>query len=328
MKNIFLTLLVALLSVANASAQQWKDYWTDYQWTNGWQMMSSVRINDSQVLLLCSYSIGEDYYYLFDVKSPGKINTDLKNISPSDIKTPKKKLSEVVRKVMDQEDFADPNGMIWKRREIGGHDVLIRYYTDNTTVNTAFVSTGREAQEVMNDDLMAIISGKYTTAKGVKFEFKDDGTCVFNGKAAQYSMANMGEYDSPSLHITVNGKLYEVEPTMEGMNIYSTSLPVGSPGPPSQAKLYAKLSASKNAPRWDFLSWRICCDGAFQLLNKDVLKLMRNEMFATKGFNFTDSKLQAYFRSCKWYKPAKSNAAVKLNDVETLNVALIKDKEN
>lgn len=326
MKNLFISLFISILSVANACAQEWKDAWTDQQWTNGWQMMSSLRINKSQVMLVCTYAIGEDYYYLFNVKPIGNGNYDLKNISPSDITTPKQNLSSEVRRVLDREDFADPEGMIWKRREIGGQDVLIRYYTDNS-INTAFLSTGREASEVMNDDLMDIISGKYATAKGVKFEFMNDGTCIFNGKTTSYSMANLGEYDSPSLHIRVDGELYEVEPTTEGMNVYSVTIPEGSPGPVTSDKPYAKLVASKDAPRWDFLSWRICCDGAFTLLNKKLLRLMRNEMFATKGYHFSDAKLQAYFESCKWYKPAKDNSAVKLNDVELLHVSLLKEHE-
>lgn len=50
MKNLFISLFISILSVANVCAQEWKDAWTDQQWTNGWQMMSSLRINKSQVM--------------------------------------------------------------------------------------------------------------------------------------------------------------------------------------------------------------------------------------------------------------------------------------
>ena len=326
MKKLFFTLFFSILSVVSTHAQEWMDAWTDQHWTNGWQMMSSLRINKSQVVLNCTYAIGEEYYYLFEVKDLGNGNYDMKSISPSQITTPKQKINPEVRNVIDREEYTDPEGMIWKRRKIGGQDVLVRYYANNT-VNTAFLSTGREASEVMNDDLMEIICGKYTTAKGVKFEFKNDGTCIFNGKVTSYSMANQGEYGSPSLHIRVNDELYEVEPTTEGMTIYPTSIPAGSTETVTGNKPYAQLIASKDAPRWEFLSWRICCDGAFGLLNKNLLQLMRNEIFATKGYKFSDAKLRSYFESCKWYKPAKDNNAVKLNDIELFHVSLLKEHE-
>ena len=325
MKKLFITLFFSVLSVANMCAQDWRDAWTDQHWTNGWQLLSSLRINDSQVLISAS-AIGDFYYYLFEIKSFGEGNYDLKSISLSEITTSKKKLNSEVREIMDHEACADTEGMIWKRRLIGDHDVLVKCFPDNT-ISTAFVNTGREASEVMNDDLMDIIAGKYTTAKGVKFEFKNDGTCVFNGKATSYAMASKGEYDSPSLHIWVNDGLYEVVPTIEGMNIYPASIPEGCPGPVTSSKPYAQLIVSKDAPRWGFLSWRICSDGAFGLLNKDVLRLMRNEMFAARGYRFSDAKLQKYFQRCKWYKPAKDNSAVRLNDVEQLHVSLLKKHE-
>lgn len=326
MRKLIFTLFASILSVVNANAQEWMDAWNDQHWTNGWQMMSSLRINESQVAVICSYAIGEDYYYLFEVESLGKGNYDLKYITLSDITTPKQNLNAEVRRVIEHEEFAEPDEMIWKRCEIGGQDVLVRYYPNNA-VNTAFLSTGREANEVMNDDLMDIISGKYATAEDVKFEFANDGSCVFNGKPASYAMANLGEYGSPSLHISVGDELYEVVPTVEGMTIYPVSIPEGAPGPMTGEEPYAQLIASKDAPRWDFLSWRICCDGAFGLLNKDVMRLMRNEMFASKGYLFSDAGLRSYFDSCNWYRPAKDNRAVKLNDVELLHVSLLKEHE-
>ena len=326
MRKLIFTLFVSILSMVNANAQEWMDAWNDQHWSNGWQMMSSLRINESQVAVICSYAIGEDYYYLFEVESLGKGNYDLKYITPSDITTPKQNLNAEVRRVIEREEFAEPDEMIWKRCEIGGQDVLVRYYPNNA-VNTAFLSTGREANEVMNDDLMDIISGKYATASGVQFEFANDGSCVFNGKPATYAMANLGEYGSPSLHISVGDELYEVVPTVEGMTIYPVSIPEGAPGPMTGEEPYAQLIASKDAPRWDFLSWRVCCDGAFGLLNKDVMRLMRNEMFASKGYLFSDAGLRSYFDGCNWYRPAKDNRAVKLNDVELFHVSLLKEHE-
>jgi|GEM_PF-4090732 len=47
-------------------------------------------------------------------------------------------------------------------------------------------------------------------------------------------------------------------------------------------------------------------------------KLARNEIFARKGYIFSDSSLRNYFETKKWYSPKSKD--VVLNDVETYNV--------
>lgn len=65
-------------------------------------------------------------------------------------------------------------------------------------------------------------------------------------------------------------------------------------------------------------------------LSIDKAKLARNEIFARKGYIFTDSSLKNYFETKKWYSPKSKD--VVLNDVETYNVNFLirleKYKEN
>ncbi len=64
------------------------------------------------------------------------------------------------------------------------------------------------------------------------------------------------------------------------------------------------------------------------LNNKSLeeLKLIRNEIYARKGYVFKNQKLQDYFSAKEWYKP-NTNAKITLTEIEKKNVELIKNIE-
>jgi hypothetical protein len=66
-----------------------------------------------------------------------------------------------------------------------------------------------------------------------------------------------------------------------------------------------------------------------QLTDKSLeeLSLLRNEIYARKGYVFTDRKYQNYFENQKWYHSAATNNEVKLSDIEIQNVNLLKSLE-
>jgi gas vesicle protein len=55
---------------------------------------------------------------------------------------------------------------------------------------------------------------------------------------------------------------------------------------------------------------------------------LRNEIFARKGYVFNNPRYQNYFEQQSWYKSASSNAEVKLSNIETQNMNLLKSLEN
>ena len=59
------------------------------------------------------------------------------------------------------------------------------------------------------------------------------------------------------------------------------------------------------------------------------LRVMRNEIYARKGFVFKTAQLRSYFQSQRWYVPIDDNASVekRLTPVEKANIALIKAQE-
>ncbi|MFO7897054.1 MAG: YARHG domain-containing protein [Candidatus Cloacimonadales bacterium] len=62
-------------------------------------------------------------------------------------------------------------------------------------------------------------------------------------------------------------------------------------------------------------------------LTKDELKIMRNEIFASKGYNFKTNRYKSYFTEQKWYEPQYENVGNELTEIEKENIKLIKQVE-
>ncbi|OUL61048.1 YARHG domain-containing protein [Flavobacterium sp. AJR] len=61
-------------------------------------------------------------------------------------------------------------------------------------------------------------------------------------------------------------------------------------------------------------------------LSVDELRLLTNEIYARKGYKFTNENIQDYFRGFEWYKPLNNNSLVKLSALEEKNVKLLTDR--
>ena len=65
-----------------------------------------------------------------------------------------------------------------------------------------------------------------------------------------------------------------------------------------------------------------------RLFPKEVLTLMRGEIYARYGDTFKDPATQRYFDAQPWYKRKSGNAPIRLTDVERFNYKLIKYVES
>jgi hypothetical protein len=64
-------------------------------------------------------------------------------------------------------------------------------------------------------------------------------------------------------------------------------------------------------------------------LNKEELASMRNEIFASYGYQFKSEKWKNYFGQFNWYKPTRESVEEQeLNPIERLNLKLIQETEN
>ncbi len=67
-----------------------------------------------------------------------------------------------------------------------------------------------------------------------------------------------------------------------------------------------------------------------QGLSKDMLCVARNEIFARRGYTFSDKDLMVYFSYCSWYRPtieAGRTDLLGMSDLETENVEFIRSYE-
>ena len=77
--------------------------------------------------------------------------------------------------------------------------------------------------------------------------------------------------------------------------------------------------------KWAFASVIPLTHKMLELFPKQVLTLMRAEIYARHGDTFKDPATQSYFDSQPWYKP--SGKPVRLTDLERFNYQLIKQVE-
>lgn len=56
------------------------------------------------------------------------------------------------------------------------------------------------------------------------------------------------------------------------------------------------------------------------------LRLLKNEIYARKGYVFSNKEFKDYFKKLSWYKPLNNNKLIKLSDTETRNVATISQR--
>lgn len=96
-------------------------------------------------------------------------------------------------------------------------------------------------------------------------------------------------------------------------------------------KLNAKRGADRNAAisvgdMDKFQNAELTAD-LLKNLSLNDLRLIRNEFWAREGLKFTTPGFKQVFEWREWYKPAKVQSKVKLNEIELRNVKLIENAE-
>jgi hypothetical protein len=97
-----------------------------------------------------------------------------------------------------------------------------------------------------------------------------------------------------------------------------TPVPADPPARPAVAQVPGSVPG-----RYPQASQRLLTDADLSGMSADDLRLMRNEIFARRGYIFNDAGLRDYFQAQAWYRPV-SRDDVKLSAVEQANVAKIR----
>lgn len=319
MKTKILSFMVLAMSLymTKANAQSWQGM----TWKDGNEVVVAEQLNASQILLVAAGHEDAGYGYLFNVKKTGAESYDMTG-TDKPLNFPKDK-DGIAYAILKGENF-NGAGINWKRKVVKGMDFILRYDKDGK-LTSIMEENSLDLNEYAKDKIMTTIEGDYYDANGVKYKFMDNGTCLFKGRSTTYRVGNV--YDSPEFVIIIEGEMYVLDLNTEGMLIYE-AVTEGLEGGVMRGKPVCALIADKHTHRWPSTSAYPCSSYVLSLLDKDVLRLMRNEIYARYGWKFKDAELDSYFRKCDWYKPVSDNSKIKLTEKELLNVALISYYEN
>lgn len=320
-------LIVALITNNTSFAQVVKSKWAEKSWTSGSEQLQALTLDGQKVFLLASGYYDGGYGYAFRVKQNKNYGSyDLVELNKSEIKLPSG--YEFVATSDPDYDFT------WHRESFQGVDVILK---KNKKKEIAEVYTPLDPGQTMEERAFILLrmmlcgdpnNGSctyYTADNRQKYTFKDDNTCVFEGKELTYSITYDNATPSSIIQLS-NGKSFYFEVTPSGIDLYNTVY--DEDGDAYETKgLYKNLFANNDKPRWEYLS-NMVIDGTFFLPCSNALAFMRNEIYARKGYSFSNQELKLHFRSCPWYKEGKDNSKIKLTPIETLNVSILKIGES
>lgn len=175
--------------------------------------------------------------------------------------------------------------------------------------------------ELFQESFRDMLEGTYTDSKGTKYTFTRDAA-IINGKTMPYILGNGWKEAG---YIRFDSQEYMVKFTMEGLELceLNNESDYFDYGP-----VLKKLTADNSKPRFSFTDKHLIARTKFEISNSKDLRLMRNEIYARHGYTFSSADLQKYFGAKPWYKPLGNNSAVKLSDIETFNVELLRNMED
>lgn len=75
-------------------------------------------------------------------------------------------------------------------------------------------------------------------------------------------------------------------------------------------------------------SSEIIDENNLQSLDSYALKILKNEIYARKGYTFSNQDYSNYFKKFAWYKPLNNNENIKFSDIETKNIEIINQTIN
>lgn len=91
--------------------------------------------------------------------------------------------------------------------------------------------------------------------------------------------------------------------------------------------LLASLSVTaQNLTDCSQCSSQIIKENMIANLDLYALKLLKNEIYARKGYTFSNAEYAAYFTNKSWYKPSNNNSAIEFSDIEQANISLLAQK--
>ena len=260
-------------------------------------------------------------------------------------------------------DFLRPNqiGNVWTdtiihyndliiHKSIGGQECLLVYGRTRNLEDIFLRYEGHSANKwyeqshgfdsVLESSIHRQIMGTYTTGKQEAWLITHDIIIIYSLSSlpgqphSSYSYTiRWGEFDSPENVLTLSdGRNLCFKLTAEGLDIYKGVIHVEgndlewiTPGD-LLCQLH-KTNLDNPVPgRWPEASTSLLTRGYLSPYPTEVLRLIRNEIYARHGHRFSDKELTQFYHSGGlWYGTAllKAHNPLVLTEIEKLNVELI-----
>ena len=163
-----------------------------------------------------------------------------------------------------------------------------------------------------------VLDGTYVDETGVQYAFNGENLTM-GGNKYKFSI-------DPEMYfiIQINDAKYWWKVSTTGINLYNVIQ--GEYGS-EQGEVWHKLREISPNGRWTFLSNAIVPSTFMWRYPSGMVRIIRNEIYARRGYVFNSADLKNYFSKQPWYKPLNNNAAIKLNDIEALNAEILKANE-
>lgn len=236
----------------------------------------------------------------------------------------------------------DIEGAVAKLRTIDGERCLLLYVGNELyDIYHEFIKAYK--METLYDleaylMLKTQLAGEYIDSKGDLVTFNADNRSVTGLFDDTKHFKVVEVYDMPSTILQFDETAYSFSHEDDGLLL--TKMKCDTEDPESweatekTIRLYHVLpsqmkgTAGKSS-RFDFASQSLLYKESLYGFTKSELKLMRNEIYARHGYQFSTPDMKEYFSKCPWYKPRGNNNAVvaELSEVEQLNIQLIKRVE-
>ena len=313
-------------------------------------------VSHCQTTLLGSYWHNGDYFTFIKFETDTNVVTFTANLHEGADGIPWKKTS-------NPDLYMRPNqiGNAWTdtiiyyhdsivHKTIEGQDVLLIYGRERTLKDILLRYEGRSTNKwyelshgfdsVLESNIRRQIMGSFYTSDQLAWHITSDSILIFSLSSIPnqpfYGYAytiHWGETDSPDGFLTLSdGRILCYKFTADGLDIYKGVIHVEgndlewiTPGD-LLCQLH-KTNLDNPVPgRWPEASTSLLTRGYLSPYPTEVLRLIRNEIYARHGYRFSDKELTQFYHSGGlWYGTAllKAQNPLVLTEIEKLNVELI-----
>lgn len=238
------------------------------------------------------------------------------------------------------EDDGETNCPPFDRKRIGS---VAKVQTFNNVNYLVFYDRNGKPWEVLkqHEDMIGdelanalyqMLEGRYNHPGGQQFMFAGRQCALgTNNKLQPYTFVDPEDNDMfQNIFKTADGQLYTWVESIQGIDLFKAHISTETFELEKDACVgqLEKVVGDVDNGRWPFTATQVVLPAMLKYYNKNILRVMRNEIYARHGWHFDNPYLREHFSAQWWYKDRNNNAGIRLSDLEQLNVDIIKAVED